>query len=95
MFETTSRYAPIDEATIDLPDGRTVSYKRRRFLPHARDLQPLGEEAVRPGDRIDLVATRTVGDPEQFWRICDANDAVDPEAIIEPGRRLTISGPRP
>jgi len=72
-----------------------VTYKLRRFLPHVRDLQPLGEEAVLPGDRIDLVASRTIGDPEQFWRVCDANAAVDPEELIEPGHRLTISGPRP
>jgi hypothetical protein len=95
MFDSTSRYASIEDATIELPDGRTATYKRRRFLPHARELQPLGEETVQPGDRIDLVANRTIGDPEQFWRVCDANDAVDPEALIEPGRRLTISGPRP
>jgi len=95
MFDSTSRYATLEEAVIELPDGRTVTYKRRRFLPHARDLQPLGEDAVRPGDRIDLVAARTIGDPEQFWRVCDANEAIDPEALIEPGRRLTIAGPRP
>jgi hypothetical protein len=95
MFEATSRYAPIEDATLELPDGRTVFYKRRRFLPHARDLQPLGEETVRSGDRIDLVAFRTIGDPEQFWRLCDANEVVDPEELIQPGRRLKISGPQP
>ncbi len=26
---------------------------------------------VQPEDRMDLVAARTLGDPEQFWRICD------------------------
>lgn len=94
MFDTNSRYAPVPDATIELPDGRTVTYKRRRFLPQARDLQPLGEEVVQPGDRIDLVAARTLGDPEQSWRIADANETVDP-AALEPGRRLIIAGPKP
>jgi hypothetical protein len=95
MFDSTSRYAPLEDATLELADGRTVTYKRRRFLPHRRDLQPLGEDLVRPGDRIDLVAARTIGDPEQFWRVCDANEAVEPDELIEPGRRLMISGPQP
>lgn len=95
MFDQTSRYAPLEEAEHTLPDGRTVVYKRRRFLPHARDLQPLAEEPVRAGDRIDLVAARTIGDPEQFWRVCDANDALEPEALVEPGRRLVIASPQP
>ena len=41
-----------------------------------------------PGDRLDLITARTLGDPEQFWRICDANDALDPDDLAEPGRRL-------
>jgi hypothetical protein len=41
------------------------------------------------------VAARTIGDPEQFWRVCDANEAVEPDELIEPGRRLMISGPQP
>jgi hypothetical protein len=94
MFDATSRYASIPDATIDLPDGRTVTYKRRRFLPQAHELQSLGEETVQPGDRIDLVAARTIGDPEQSWRIADANVTVDP-AALEPGQRLTIAGPKP
>ena len=33
MFEPTSRYAKLETATLDRPDGRTVAYVRRRFLP--------------------------------------------------------------
>jgi len=95
MFEPTSRYAGIPDSTLERPDGRTVTYRQRRFLPQARDLQELGQETVQPGDRIDLVAGRTIGDPQQFWRVCDANAAVDPEAIVLPGRRLRIAGPKP
>jgi hypothetical protein len=41
------------------------------------------------------VTARTLGDPEQFWRICDANDALDPYALVVPGRRLTVPMPMP
>jgi hypothetical protein len=33
---------------------------------------------VTQGDRLDLIAARTIGDPEQFWRVCNANNALDP-----------------
>ncbi len=43
------------------------------------------------GDRLDLIAHRYLGDPELYWRICDANRALRPEELTaEPGRRLVI-----
>ena len=36
MFDYTSRYYTIETATLKLPDGRTVAYKRRRFLPQVK-----------------------------------------------------------
>lgn len=95
MFEPGSRYANLETASIVGPDGREIAYKRRRLVPQAKDLPKLAETAVEQGDRIDLVAARTLGDAEQFWRICDANDALDPEDLIEPGRRLNIPMPQP
>ena len=40
----------------------------------------------------DLMSTaQYLGDPEQFWRICDANDAMRPDDLTaEVGRRLLI-----
>jgi hypothetical protein len=47
------------------------------------------------GDRLDLIAARTLGDSEQFWRVCDANDAMDPhELTAEPGRAVRVPVPR-
>ena len=34
MFETTSRYYPIEESTITGKDKKVIRYKRRRFLPY-------------------------------------------------------------
>ena len=73
------------DRNIPLPDGRIVSYVRRRFLPPALPL--LAEITVAPGERIDLIANRTLGDPLAFWRLCDANDVIDPtEATADPTR---------
>jgi hypothetical protein len=96
MFEPTSRYAPLETATFTTPDGREVAYVRRRFVPPGRALPLLAEVTVDDGDRLDLVAARTLGDPEQFWRVCDANDALRPDELTEDaGRRLRVPLPRP
>jgi hypothetical protein len=48
---------------------------------------------VGPGDRIDLVASRSLGEGRNFWQICDANVAFDPGELEQPGRRLRITLP--
>lgn len=95
MFNQTSRYANVDNATFVLPDGRIVTYKRRRFLPQGSAMPLLGQVTVAQGDRLDLLAARVLGDPEQFWRLCDANDATKPDDLIEePGALLRIALPQ-
>jgi hypothetical protein len=95
MFEPTSRYTAIETATLDLADGRTVAYKRRRFLPRGSSMPLLVEVTVAQGDRLDLITANTLGDPEQFWRICDANDAMNPaELTAVPGQRLRVAIPQ-
>jgi len=72
-----------------------VAYKRRRFLPRGEEMSLLAEVTVTRGDRLDLIAARTLGDPEQFWRVCDANDAMNPASLMaEPGRTLRVPVPR-
>ena len=41
-------------------------------------------------ERLDHVAGRAFGDPEQFWRICDVNSELRPDDLEMPGRRITI-----
>jgi hypothetical protein len=94
MFDTTSRYARIETATYTTPDGRVVAYVRRRFLPQGRAMPLLVEVTVSDADRLDLITARTLGDPEQFWRVCDANDTMNPEALTdEVGRTLRVPVP--
>ena len=95
MFEHTSRYYALETATYIAPDGRAIAYKRRRFLPQGREMPLLVEVGVVQGDRLDLIAARTLGDPEQFWRVCDANDAMNPsELTAEPGRTVRVPVPQ-
>lgn len=95
MFEPTSRYDPIQTATFTAPDGRVIVYKRRRFLPQGDRLEVLVEVAVTQGDRLDLITARALGDPEQFWRVCDANNATKPaDLTAEIGRALRVPVPQ-
>ncbi len=99
MFDHTSRYFALGTASLDLPDGRIVAYVRRRFLPQGADLPVLAEISVTPGERIDLIAHAVYGDPLAFWRLCDANDAMDPVAMVneaagDPARRLRVPIPQ-
>ena len=95
MFDHTSRYYGLDIGTWQLPDGRTVSYVRRRFLPQGTDLPLLVEVAVAQRERIDLLAYRTLGDPLAYWRVCDANNAMDPQELTaQPGRMLRVPLPQ-
>ena len=96
MFKHTSRYYPIETAEYTTPDGRIIAYKRRRLLPHGEDLPLLVEVTVMQGDRLDLIAARTLGDPEVFWRICDANNSMDPlDLTAIPGRIIRVPLPQP
>ena len=93
-FSPLSRYAGIATATLELPDGEAVIYLRRRFVPPPERFAFLQWHEVRAGERIDQVAAQHLGDPEQFWRLCDANRALQPAALVdEPGRLLRITLP--
>ncbi len=95
MFESTSRYFALENATLTAPDGRVIVYKRRRFLPDGKDMPLLVEVTVTEGDRLDNITARTLGDPEQFWRVCDANNTMNPfDLTTRPGRVLRIPEPQ-
>lgn len=94
MFGPNSRYYLTPTARLVREDGTEVAYLRRRFLPAPERFALLEEHLVSDSDRLDLIAHQHLGDPEQFWRICDANSAMCPEELIEEtGRRLRITLP--
>jgi hypothetical protein len=94
VFPITSRYHRIDKKTLELPDGKTIAYLGRRFLPPIDRFALVMEHAVAAGDRLDNLAAHYLGDPLQFWRLADANEALQPEELTaEVGRRLRITQP--
>jgi hypothetical protein len=91
MFFRGSRYEFVAEAVIVDHDGTSLRYKRMRFIP---EVDTAATEAVRQGDRPDLLAYRVLGDPEQFWRICDANRTPRPvDLTAVPGLRVAVPAP--
>ena len=95
MFDPNSRYFKLETAKLTKPDGQEVAYKRRRFLPRAERMPKLAEVTVVEGDRIDMITARVLSDSEQFWRIADANNAMDPQDLTsEPGRRRKVALPQ-
>ena len=94
LFPITSRYHGILTATLETVDGRTIVYLRRRLVPPPEQFALLQEHRVTEGDRLDNITAQYLGDPEQFWRVCDANGAMRPEELTEIiGRRVRITLP--
>lgn len=94
LFPQNSRYHGIETATVEDADGRTVIYLCRRFVPAPERFVTVQEHTVVQGDRLDLLAAKYIGDPEQFWRICDANRAIDPAQLTATaGKKLRITLP--
>ena len=89
-----SRYHDVETAQLTRPDGRTIVYLRRRFVPPPERFALVLEHTVVEGDRLDNLAAKYLGDPEQFWRICDANGAINPDELTENvGSKLRITLP--
>ena len=95
MFEYTSRYYNLEQKKIESAGGRTITYVKRRFLPQGKEIPVLGEVIINEGDRLDLITYQTLGEPEQFWQICDANNAMNPVELTEElGSSLVIPLPQ-
>lgn len=94
LFPPTSRYHGIETARLESVDGKTIAYLRRRFVPPPEQFALLQEHTVVQGDRVDNLSAQYFGDPEQFWRLCDANGVICPDALIErTGRNIRVTLP--
>jgi hypothetical protein len=89
----TSRYANVGTATFVRPDGTEVSYLHRRFIPAPERFSTVGEHRVGDEERLDVITAQLLGDPTQFWRLCDANLAMRPEELEQPDRVLRVTLP--
>jgi hypothetical protein len=82
-FSSTSRYFGLEINKITDIDGREVNYVSRRIIAQPEEFQLLEEHQVVQNDRLDNIAHQYLGDPEQFWQICDANGAMNPLELTE------------
>ena len=79
-----ARGEPIVTHIAELPARERPEFEHQ-------DIVSLAEHPITRGDRLDLVTARYLGDPTQFWRVCDANGATRPDELTEVvGRVLRI-----
>jgi hypothetical protein len=78
MFFPGSRYAAQPQYAFTRPDGTIVQLVK---LPAPGLAAVLGYHRRTGAERLDHVAVRYLADATQFWRLCDANGAVAPDAL--------------
>jgi len=94
LFAPNSRYAGAETAEWTGVGGLPVLFVKRRFVPQPEVFATLQEHRVEENDRLDNIAARYFSDPELYWRLCDANGAMNPsELTSRTGRRLRITLP--
>jgi hypothetical protein len=96
MLDARSRYhaLSVQPASHVGPGGRTILYLPRRLLPRSAQIGMSAHVMVGATERLDQVAARTLGDSEQFWRLCDTNDAMNPFDLLAESRgRLRLPSP--
>jgi hypothetical protein len=94
LFAATSRYYGLAVENLVLPNGTTVAYVSRRFVPAPERFQTLQNHTVTQGERLDNIAAAYLGDPDLFWRLCDANCAMRPQDLTDTlGKSLRITLP--
>lgn len=97
MFDAKSRYANCEKALLSQtgPDGVTqnIPYIRRRRIAPAESSHTVLEHTVRQGERLDSISARYLGDPTEYWRLCDANGVADPSELEVVGHVIKIPIP--
>lgn len=87
MFDSTSRYYNLPTVKMDITnaDGSTrqITYVQRRIIPSTDGQTTVIEHIVSEDDRLDNLSARYLGDPLQFWRICDANTVLRPNDLTD------------
>jgi hypothetical protein len=78
MFASNSRYAQQQTYTVTTANGRVMTAVR---LPLPQPLPLAGYHPRSTGERLDLLAARYLSDATFFWRLCDANNKLAPDAL--------------
>jgi hypothetical protein len=95
MFSIGSRYYGLPVLTSQTSTGDQIAYVSRRFLPQTDEFDLLLLHTVTEGERLDNITAQYLDDPQQFWRVCDANGAMSPfDLVAEPGQTIRITLPQ-
>ena len=78
MFFPGSRYAAMAMYKVERADGTTVQAVK---LPLPGRPLVAGYHRRLAGQRLDLVAAHYLNDATAFWRLCDANNTMVPDAL--------------
>ena len=93
-FPENSRYHGVKVTTLEQPGEEPVVFLKRRFVPAPERYSIIREHIVVEGDRVDNLAAQNLGDPELYWRLCDANVVMHPEELTENvGDKVVITLP--
>ncbi|CAG0981087.1 hypothetical protein RHDC1_01835 [Rhodocyclaceae bacterium] len=82
-FPPNSRYYGVAVKTLEQKNQEPIAYLKRRFVPPPENFSVMQQHTVVQGDRIDNLAAQYLGDPELYWRLCDANRAIRPDELTE------------
>ena len=74
-------------SAVVAPDGsiRVLGAPRAVPAPPTR-----GSYTVRPGDRLDLLASIAAGDSTRWWLLADANPFADATRLERPGATIDL-----
>ncbi|HEY4364592.1 MAG TPA: hypothetical protein VGN17_26750 [Bryobacteraceae bacterium] len=78
MFFPGSRYQNQAQYTVKRKDGSSVTAV---VLPVPTNPELIGYHARKQGQRLDLLGNYYLNDATTFWRFCDGNDAMVPDAL--------------
>ncbi|HEX8769111.1 MAG TPA: hypothetical protein VF714_12110 [Jatrophihabitans sp.] len=78
MFSSDSRYANAGTYQVTLADGSVVVVTR---IPQSAPGRTIGWYRRAEGERLDVIAYQFLKDATRTWALCDANEAMSPDAL--------------
>jgi len=94
-YPENSRYHGIAATTLEQNNQEPIAYLKRRFVPPQQEFAVIQEHIVVEGDRVDNLAAQYLGDPELYWRLCDANGIMRPDELTgTAGAKVAITLPK-
>ena len=94
VYPDNSRYHGVEITTLEQSGEEPIAHLKRRFVPPPERFSVIREHIVVEGDRVDNLAAQYLGDPELYWRLCDANAVMHPEELTEVvGGKVAITLP--